>query len=158
MVIFNNLLLGVTRFSIEAQETLENILELPEVNFKTDINGYIRLIDNMVTHTSLIVKVHYLEVGEDEMKKYIRNVFLYAAKLMELDYKLSREEGNEELIAKLSKLSEIMRNIREKLSNLAWEVLRVYGPKEAMLIVSPGYIVLSGIWIEYRRSVLPMEA
>jgi Asp-tRNA(Asn)/Glu-tRNA(Gln) amidotransferase C subunit len=158
MVKFNNLLLGAAKISIEAEKILEDILELPKVSLRTDINKYLCLIDDMVAQITLIVKVRYLETGEEKMKKYINDVFQYASKLMELDYKLSREEGNKDYIDVLSKLRVNMTKLQGVLSKLAWEVLMVYGPREAMMIVTPGYQVLSGIWIEYRRVVLPMEA
>ena len=51
-----------------------------------------------------------------------------------------------------------MTTIQEDFCLLARELVKIYGVKEAMLIVTPGYQVMSGIWIEYRRLMLPLEA
>lgn len=158
MVKFNSLLLEVANISKEAVETLKDLLLIPKVKCKTDIYEYLCIIDDMVDQISLIVKVHYLENGEEEIKKEINTVYQYASKLMEMDHRISKELDAECYNVLLNKLKANMINLQENLSKLAWEILRGYGPREAMMIVTPGYQVLSGIWIEYRRVVLPMEA
>jgi hypothetical protein len=158
MVKFNGLLQEITKFSTEAEETLREFLLLPKVKYNTDICEYLCLIDNMIKQISLIVKVHYLDTGEEEMKKDINIVYQYASRLMDMNHKLSKDSEVEKYNVLLNKLKAIMKSQQENLSKLAWELLWVYGPREAMIIVTPGYQVLSGIWIEYRRFILPMEA
>ena len=158
MVKFNSLLQEITKFSEEAYIILRELLLMPNGKYNTDINEYLCLVDDMIEQISLIVKVHYIENGIEEMKRDINSVYQYASKLMDIDHRLSKEVRLENDNVLLSKLKAAMRNQQENLSKLAWEVLRVYGPRETMLIVTPGYQVLSGIWVEYRRFVLPMEA
>ena len=158
MVKFNILLQEITKFSEEVSGTLRQLLLLPNVKYNTDIYEYLCLIDDMIEQISLIVKVHYLENGIEEMKKDINSVYQYASKLMDIDHRLSKEVRLENYNVLLNKLKAAMNNQQENLSKLAWEILKAYGPREAMIIVTPGYQVLSGIWVEYRRFVLPMEA
>ncbi|NLZ48073.1 MAG: hypothetical protein GX895_04665 [Clostridiales bacterium] len=158
MIIINNLLKEITECSEMAMEALKDILKLPQFKYNKDIIKYLCLIDDMCQEIPLILKVHYLECAEEEIKFRINSVYRYASGLIDIFYNLSRALAKANCNILPNKLKSAMTTIQEKFCLLAWEIVKIYGVKEAMSIVTPGYQVMSGIWMEYRRIMLALEA
>lgn len=158
MIIINNLLKEVTECSEKAMEALKDMLKLPQFKYNEHIIRYLCLIDDMCQEISLIRKVYYLEYGEEEIKHRINSVYKYASGIIDIFYSLSGALTKANYNTIPNKLKSAMTTIQEDFCLLAWEFVKIYGVKEAMLIVTPGYQVMSGIWIEYRRLMLPLEA
>lgn len=158
MIIFNNLLKEITECSEKAMEVLKDILKLPQFKYNSDIIKYLCIIDDMCQEIYLVTKVHYLEYAEEDIKIRINSVYRYASGIIDIFYSLSRALAKANYKTFPNNLKKAMTTIQEDFCLLAWELVKEYGIKEAMLIVTPGYQVMSGIWMEYRRKMLPLEA
>lgn len=158
MININNLLQEVTECSEEAMEALRDMLKLPQFKYNKDIIRYLCFIDDMCHEISFISKVHYLEYAEEDIKIKINSIYRYASGIIDIFYSLSRALTKANYNTFPNNLKTAMTTIQDNFCKLAWEVVKVYGPKQAMLIVTPGYQVMSGIWMEYRRAILPLEA
>lgn len=158
MININNLLKEVTECSEKAMEALKDMLKQPQFKYNKEIIKYLCLIDDMCQEINLIRKVHYLEYAEEDIKIKINSVYKYASGIIDIFYGLSRALTKANYNTIPNNLKTAMTTIQEDFCMLAWELVKVYGVKQAMLIVTPGYQVMSGIWMEYRRQMLPLEA
>lgn len=118
----------------------------------------IYLFDDMGEHIMLMLSNTYQDAGNGELKSDIQDVYKCASMLIEMDIMLLRTIDREKCGELMAQLESHMKDVQKALIKSAWELVRIYGPKEAVSVVTPGYQAISGIWKEYRKAVLPLEA
>ncbi|MDP4089041.1 MAG: hypothetical protein Q8930_07195 [Bacillota bacterium] len=118
----------------------------------------IYLFDDMGEHILLMLNNIHQDAGSDELKSDIQDIYKCASMLIEMDIMLLRTIDKAKCGELMAQLDSHMNKVQEVLIKGAWELVRIYGPRKAVSIVTPGYQAMSGIWKEYRKAVLPIEA
>lgn len=157
MVSLRGLMLEVLRQSNASITVLADMLMASKTCSGIYVIRSIYLFDEMGENIMLLLNHSNKDVESKQLKNEIRVVYRCASTLIEMDTMILRTMDKSKYGKLIEQLDSYMSNIQEALIQGAWELVRIYGPKDAVSIVTPGYQALSGIWKEYRKTVLPME-
>lgn len=158
MIILRGLMQEVLKCSNASISVLAELLKVLDSTSAIYVIRSIYLFDDMGERIMLILNHNEQYAGNEELKTNIRKVYQCASMLIEMDTKLLRNKDKLMSVDITDEFDTTIKEMQLVLCKAAWEVLRIFGPKEAVLIVSPGYQLLSGIWKEYRKTVLSIEA
>lgn len=157
MLNINYFLLEVGRHAEASTAILRSMLMLPKVNNNPYVTRSIHLFNDMLSNINTPLQDKSLNIDREELKSHLHAVYECATVLKEMNTMLTRTVDKSKYGEYLSQLKTFMDSIEAVLTSMAREVVRLYGPREAMFIVTPGYQALSGIWKEYRKLLVKAQ-